>query len=219
MSKKICLLGVIALSNLQIQPGFIEDDFIVDIGMNKALAKEFEIITVSRDRYRPPLYKVTIGGGSGRGHSSDVSENRARDERARNSDREGFCRLQPLGCNADNAPSLAPNGCSTEIGSVDFFNNWDNVLVGACNQHDACYSTLGSSFDTCNRDMRTDMVNICSERNREAAENGGFFNVSACWDKSTEYYLGVVAFGGSFFENAQKDAACVDWLDLGGSGC
>lgn len=104
------------------------------------------------------------------------------------------CNLQPNGCDLHNLPSLSPNGCSTEFAGVDFFNSWDSVFVSACNKHDTCYVTTDSSFDTCNESMRQDMLTICSEKNAEAISNGSLFDTSECWDKTTEYYIGVKFF-------------------------
>ena len=57
------------------------------------------------------------------------------------------------------------------------------------------------------------MLNICSVENAKAVRNGTNFNVSECWDKSSEFYSGVRIAGSSYYENAQKDAACVQWID------
>lgn len=213
MNNKNLLIGAIALSNISLQAGYIDDEFTVQVGTNQALAQDMEIITVEGRRFTPPNYSTALQS-SNVDYDSDQSRERERRQDEMRRDREGLCRLQPDGCDPHNPPSIEPNGCSTEFAGVDFYNEWDAVFVGACNQHDVCYTDPNSSFDSCNEELRQDTLDICSAKNEEAANNGTFFNVSECWDKSSEYYAGVQLFGMSYFEEAKQNSSCVAWIEV-----
>ena len=66
--------------------------------------------------------------------------------------------------------------------------------------------------------MRINMVDACSVKNEEAANNGQLFNTSECLNKSSEYYVGVTLFGRAFFEPAKRNAACVLWANQAQGG-
>lgn|GEM_PF-3797391 len=219
MNNKRLLIGALALSNINIQAGYIDDEFTVEVGTTEAFAQDMEVITVEGRKYTPPNYVIALGSG-GVDYDSDDSRDRERLEDRERREREALCRMQPNSCDPLNPPSLEANGCSTEFAGIDFFNSWDAVFEGACNQHDVCYTDLNSSFDACNEKLRQDTLDICSARNEEAANNGGVFNISECWDKSTEYYAGVTLFGFSHFEDGQLDGGCVLWMEKAqGSHC
>jgi hypothetical protein len=213
MNKTCLVVGALILSNLTIEPGNIEDEFSFELGFNTANAYDIEIITVYGDRYIRPNYYYALKNITYSDYGGDPSEGREIDEREEARIREGYCRLQPSGCDSNNSPSLLPDGCSTEFAGVNFFQSWDATFLSACNQHDTCYVSKNSTFSSCNTAMREDMLDICSARNAEAINSGGYFNTSECWDKSSEYYMGVTLFGSSYFEAGQRDRACTNWID------
>lgn len=64
------------------------------------------------------------------------------------------------------------------------------------------------------------MVDTCTVKNEEATNNGYLFDTSECWDKSTEYYIGVsTPIGAAKYVAAQKDSACVSWADRMDKDC
>jgi len=222
MSKTKILLGAIALSNLSLQSGYIEDEFTIEFGLNNASAQDMEVIEVkakSGDIFTVPNYFTEVSS-VGNDWDSDVSESREARRRQEALDRAYLCSLQPEGCDASNPPNIQPDGCSTEFAGVDFWNGWDSVFVQACNQHDSCFAQPGESFGQCNEELRVDLVDTCSAKNAEAASNGEVFNINECWDKSTEYYLGVEVFGSGRYAAAQTEGSCMLWIEKSsGSHC
>ena len=60
MNNKNLLIGAIALSNISLQAGYIDDEFTVQVGTNQALAQDMEIITVEGRRFTPPNYSTAL---------------------------------------------------------------------------------------------------------------------------------------------------------------
>ena len=96
-------------------------------------------------------------------------------------------------------PGYTPtvNGCSgVGTGPFDF--------TSACNGHDTCYGTCNSSRAACDQSLYDDMMNICSQ-NCGTDVNCLFW----CGLAADTYYAGVFWGGGSYYDDAQKDA-CED---------
>lgn len=100
------------------------------------------------------------------------------------------------------------NGCGPE-GGISVPNNyylvgWFRIdrfpFVNACNTHDICYGTLGSSRAACDSRFYSDLLTIC-RANASTAVNRGICNGLA-WT----YYQAVATFGQSAFNAAQARA-------------
>ena len=112
----------LALSNLTIESSNIKVIFSLDINLNTAhAAGEIEIITVSAQRYQRPDYHNTLAHISVGSYCGDDSEQLERAQRQMEEDIAEVFSLQPSGCDLHNLPPLAPDGCSSEFGGVDFF--------------------------------------------------------------------------------------------------
>ena len=116
----------LALSNLTIESSNIKVIFSLDINLNLNLntahaAGEIEIITVSAQRYQRPDYHNTLAHISVGSYCGDDSEQLERAQRQMEEDIAEVFSLQPSGCDLHNLPPLAPDGCSSEFGGVDFF--------------------------------------------------------------------------------------------------
>ena len=116
----------LTLSNLTIESSNIKVIFSLDINLNLNLntahaAGEIEIITVSAQRYQRPDYHNTLAHISVGSYCGDDSEQLERAQRQMEEDIAEVFSLQPSGCDLHNLPPLAPDGCSSEFGGVDFF--------------------------------------------------------------------------------------------------
>lgn len=97
----------------------------------------------------------------------------------------------------------ATNGC-TLVGQGPF------GFTPACNRHDTCFGTCGSTQQSCDIHFLIDMVLICMSR----YDNNSFWQ-DRCLDAATSYY-GVVSSTDAWFEDAQ-DGACT-WKPCGNCG-
>jgi hypothetical protein len=214
MNKAYLAIGALVLSNLTIEPGNIEDESSFQINFNTAMADDTEVIKVYGTRYNGSTYTFTAmsaldNDSYNAGNETDTRQQMEETEQGR---LDKLCDLKPDGCNQNNLPSLASNGCSTELAGFDFFNGWDAVFVSACNSHDQCFVDLSNDYRSCNSTMRQDMIDICSVRDQEARNGGYLFQTSECWNKSSEYFTVVSSLiGASKYADAQQDAACVFW--------
>jgi hypothetical protein len=86
----------------------------------------------------------------------------------------------------------APNGCSNSPDS-----NWFNSGTGfkpACDNHDRCYATVGTSKDTCDDNFKNDMDRICATGTP----------VTGCSTAAKLYYGAVIEYGTSPHTSAQS---------------
>jgi hypothetical protein len=97
------------------------------------------------------------------------------------------------------APSNAVNqrgigdGCTTEIAGYIFpeIGIFRSTFTPACDRHDKCYTTLGSTYSSCDGQFLSDMRSAC-----KSSFNPLFFPVeySACYATATEYYVGIQGY-------------------------
>jgi hypothetical protein len=94
------------------------------------------------------------------------------------------------------------NGCGPAgVGGYVVPDQWDDyVLTPACDNHDRCYGTCGSSKDTCDMNFLNDMRNICQ------ADFGPWNpNRYDCYSASWIYYQAVHQFGGGPYADGQVE--------------
>jgi len=72
-------------------------------------------------------------------------------------------------------------------------------ITPACETHDSCYSTCGTSQEQCDSQFREDVKNIC-------LQGGG--SESACSFYGWGYYQGVSKGGNSAYKSAQEQSRC-----------
>ncbi len=89
-------------------------------------------------------------------------------------------------CSADYILKEISDGCSAG-GSAD-----KRRFKAACNEHDACYGTLGKSKSTCDKNFKANMEKICSKY------------LPTCFINSTAFYDAVVLAGKSGYDWDQK---------------
>lgn len=65
----------------------------------------------------------------------------------------------PDDCSKEKKPVALPNGCSVVPASFV----WVVNFTGACNEHDRCYGTFGSSKSSCDVALGDDMSTICNQ--------------------------------------------------------
>jgi hypothetical protein len=117
----------------------------------------------------------------------------------------------------------APDGCSGWSSPTQVRDTWGPVSFReACNQHDRCYYTAGSSWNTCNERFYSDLRSACERdlripvrvpdptlndplRTRKTYLPPEPASLSTCYTIATSYYTAVqagVAFG--IFKEAQS---------------
>jgi hypothetical protein len=107
---------------------------------------------------------------------------------------EGACVFPPNGCGPSGLLDAAVPECP--CGIVCF--------TPACNGHDVCYTTCGSSRAECDAAFYWDMARLCDEAHDPAAPVH-----ARCIVLAYVYYRAVVVFGSGFFERSQVQAcAC-----------
>lgn len=77
------------------------------------------------------------------------------------------------------------------------FNAWEGTWAQACKSHDKCYSTLGVSKSTCDKNLRRDVLNQCYSSSRA---------IGTCAIISQTYYIAVVRGGGGSYAEGQREA-------------
>ena len=204
------------LSNLNIS--IDEELSVFDISFNEALANDVEIITVTAS-YQPINYNARLSSmiqsmNQQNYYGGQNSDQRNEYEEAIQRERAQYCRdldkEQPIGCDETSVFDLSPNGCSTEFAGFDIPNTefWDGVFDNSCNSHDECYVDLDQEKGACDTEFRSNMLAQCSAYPGSSTEP---YFINECWDKASEYYIGVAVAGGDYFEAAQEDAACDLW--------
>jgi hypothetical protein len=97
--------------------------------------------------------------------------------------------------NAVNQPGIG-DGCSTNILGYVFpdVGVFRPTFTSSCDRHDKCYTTLGSTYSSCNGQFLSDMRSAC-----RSSFNPLFFPVeySACYATATNYYVAVEAYADS----------------------
>lgn len=75
-------------------------------------------------------------------------------------------------------------------------------FLDACNNHDRCFASVGSSFNQCNADFFSEMASACGQIDR-------------CNDFASAYRTAVASDQGrNIFNNVQADVTCAEWHDL-----
>lgn len=100
------------------------------------------------------------------------------------------------------------NGCGPEGGisvpNYYYLIGWFRIdkfpFVNACNAHDICYGTLGSSRASCDSRFYSNLLAICSANASTSA------NRVICNGLAWTYYEAVHLFGQSAFDAAQARA-------------
>ena len=110
----------------------------------------------------------------------------------------------------------APDGCSGWNDPKEVRDTWGPVsFKDACNQHDKCYYTVGSKWNTCNERYYSDLRTACERDLRTAVRNpitGKKYylppdpvRLSTCYGIATTYYSGVqVGVALDVFKDAQR---------------
>lgn len=113
-------------------------------------------------------------------------------------------------------PNWSPNGCGTGAIANAIAGGFLNYLMGnfhtmdepyegisfrsACNSHDLCFGTIGSTFSGCNSAFRTDMNSACG-------------STYGCKIYADVYHFAVSTdkFGKAAFKNSQAASQCASW--------
>ena len=111
--------------------------------------------------------------------------------------------------NPNNPPST--NGCSAPIiGNCPSLVGCDYCFTEACDGHDYCYSTCNPNSghkDQCDFNLASDTQTVC-------ASIDGAVCKADCLFWSGQFYIAVVNFGMSNFEDAQEEVcACKDCIE------
>lgn len=97
--------------------------------------------------------------------------------------------------NAVNQPGIG-DGCSTGIAGYVFpdVGIFRPTFTSSCDRHDKCYTTLGSTYSSCNGQFLSDMRDAC-----KSSFNPLFFPVeyTACYNTANSYYAAVEAYADS----------------------
>lgn len=101
----------------------------------------------------------------------------------------------------------SPNGCSTDISGYRLPLRWNNAFRAACNNHDICYSTPGSSKNDCDRQFLAEMTRVCN------SDSGPIL----CQAAASTYHYFVDRDGGEPYNTAQTNQISYirdvyDWL-------
>ena len=86
--------------------------------------------------------------------------------------------------------------CGLEGMSIDLSNGVYN-MTGCCNKHDVCYDTCNANRDSCDKEFKNCMAELCD--NEHPGKKG-------CKAIVNTYYTGVVAMGCSPYLESQADA-------------
>jgi hypothetical protein len=132
--------------------------------------------------------------------------------------------------NAQNPYAQAPDGCSGWQNTRQVRDTWGRVsFTEACNNHDRCYYTRGSNWNTCNERFYSDLRAAC-ERDlrvwvppvtvRGVEITPGFHTppepatLSACYTVASGYYAGVQAgvLRDVFNEAQDKQRRYEEWV-------
>jgi hypothetical protein len=123
---------------------------------------------------------------------------------------------EPPNCNSPK--DIEPNGCTL---SPDTYG--EASFLHACNLHDLCYTSIGSSQQSCDAGLYQEMINACEaaygprqiEGSRIPGANGPNVRRLTC-DQfgATTYFQAVESFGSLYHKQAQSDAICNDFLKM-----
>lgn len=118
-------------------------------------------------------------------------------------------------CDLSSVPILTPNGCGNNDFDVPDYllarPSLGDIFRPACNDHDVCYGTFGTSKDSCDLVLGNKMRNTCSN-----LWLGGITDMplAAC-DEQASLYSGALQsplvskfISGPTFEQAQKEGHC-----------
>lgn len=122
----------------------------------------------------------------------------------------------PDGCSEEKAPFVMPDGCSwspDNAGPVGF--------TPACNAHDVCYGTFGTSKASCDGSLGDDLRGGCTGYYRNAmrgTEDEEFFQLQqakeACKETANTYENVVSAFPAwAFYDDGQDLGECIEAHD------
>jgi len=118
-------------------------------------------------------------------------------------------------CDLNNVPVLTRNGCGNKDFDVPDFllarPSLGNIFTPACDDHDVCYGTFGTSKDSCDLVLGNKMRNACSAQFAMGVTDMPF---AAC-DEQASLYTGALQsplistfISGPTFQQAQKEGLC-----------
>lgn len=90
------------------------------------------------------------------------------------------------------------DGCSIPSAAGILFPDiaaFKSTFTPACNQHDKCYSTLGTSYGECDGNFHSNMRSACRSRFNPLFRPVEY---AICNDTASKYYLAVVAYGSQY---------------------
>lgn len=99
--------------------------------------------------------------------------------------------------NAVGLPGIG-DGCSVPSVAGILFPDiaaFKGTFTPACNQHDKCYSTLGTSYGECDGNFYSNMRSACRSRFSPIFQPVEYF---VCNDVAGRYYAAVVAYGSQY---------------------
>jgi hypothetical protein len=99
--------------------------------------------------------------------------------------------------NAVGLPGIG-DGCSVPSVAGILFPDiaaFKGTFTPACNQHDKCYSTLGTSYGECDGNFYSNMRSACRSRFHPIFQPVEYF---VCNDVAGRYYAAVVAYGSQY---------------------
>ncbi len=99
--------------------------------------------------------------------------------------------------NAIGLPGIG-DGCSVPTAAGILFPDiaaFKGTFTPACNQHDKCYSTLGTSYGECDGNFYSEMRSACRSRFNPILRPVEYF---VCNDVASKYYAAVVAYGSQY---------------------
>jgi len=140
---------------------------------------------------------------------------------------------KPSNCDVGETKDMSANGCTGVPSSFAVAGASQSAnIIGACNNHDVCYGTLGISKATCDTNFHSDMITTCRATfgypynyvGGQMIINRQYAN---CAQMASAYYVGVTVINDllaivdqDFYNRAQNDAACNAWNeDFTDSGC
>lgn len=137
----------------------------------------------------------------------------------------------PDGCSKLKRPFAQANGCGPDgIFGAPIPDNYGPVgFTGFCNSHDLCYTTSGSTKNSCDAGLVNDLKSACTqyydgqinilERRFGVPPDAPLWVVdetgrlegesSVCWHRADDYGDAVMSLGGTAYADAQKIAKCI----------
>lgn len=183
--------------------------------------------TVNGCHVTPPSTAIPGYGGGGGGWGNDGNSGDLEREYT-----ALWCQDAPTNfweyysCNLNSPPPLEVNGCGTAGGIPvpDFLiapgaqaaaaAAFGGIFTEACNSHDRCYGTAGSTKSSCDNNLYNDMVAVAEERIPQAVKTVFIpFAQGQAWAYSKFLQWEYVApwTSNPAFNSAQDEALCRKW--------